>query len=175
MSWDGHRFVLPLPTRANDLVRPALIGPKWNRKVRLVKTTNGKTWLAIARGKLTRIWHQLKRPAPMVGPVRFEVVFFFATIASDGDGRLKSLQDAISGFAYEDDRQIADWKLGKRILEAPSDDPEAPIHDRERAEVTVVDVSGWPEHEELEARLAQARKRKTSKTRRLGLQPAVYR
>lgn len=172
--WDGHRFVLPLPTRANALVRPALMFAKGKPTARLVKTLEGETWLGRAHAELRRVHARLGSPAPLAGPVRFEAKFFFASIASDGDGRLKALQDAISGYAYEDDRQIGDWVLAKRIVEMLSDDPKAPLIDRERVEVVVVDLTGDPEHEELEYRLLIARKRKLP-GRRLGLQSAVYR
>lgn len=179
-GWDNYRFTLPLPTRANNLVRPALL--KGDRpSARLVKTAVGKKWKAIAVDELQQM--AINR-IPMEGVVAVELTFWFATIASDIDGPVKSFLDACKGIVWNDDRQLGDLHLRKRILLIERPDPIT----GERVDVAITDASAWPEHRALLERLLAAKKRKTTRRasiggkvlrtingRIVGYEPAVYR
>lgn len=110
MAWNLR---LPMPTRANNLVRPALIG----KSARLVKTAAGKAFRDEAQALLRQ--HQAVNALPLlIGPVEVQVTFYFASISSDIDGPLKSLFDACKGIVWEDDRQICSMLVGKRMAGA---------------------------------------------------------
>lgn len=52
---------------------------------------------------------------PVVGPVKLEIWCYFQNSRSDIDGRLKSLLDVLQGNLYENDNQILDLVVHKRI------------------------------------------------------------
>lgn len=157
-----YRCTLPLPPSANDLVRPAVLGFK-NKKpvIRLVKTTEAKQWLMKAQHLLVR--------APLSGPVELFAEFYMPTIASDCSNRVKQLEDALTGFAWLDDKQVAEVHAVKRIATTPSE---------VRVVVTIHEASAM-EHPLLTERLAQSAKRAekaekpADKMRRLA-KPATY-
>lgn len=47
---------------------------------------------------------------PLTGPVVLSVMFYVADArARDGDNLQKTIQDALNGLAYQDDRQVREW------------------------------------------------------------------
>lgn len=48
---------------------------------------------------------------PADGPVALEADLWLYGRRGDGDNYWKSLADALNGVAYQDDRQIIDWRL----------------------------------------------------------------
>lgn len=103
-----YACTLPLPPSANDLVRPAILGYRNGKPtIRLVKTTEAKQWLKGAQ--------QLLTAAPLHGPVELFAEFFMPTIASDCSNRVKQLEDALTGYAWFDDKQVAEVHVIKRI------------------------------------------------------------
>jgi hypothetical protein len=118
-SWLDYSLSLPLPTRANDLVMPVVMGSKVVKGkkrpfVRLIKTNNAREWLEDALFRLG-----LEEPsgsAPLEGPLILAGNFYLPSIASDLDGRLKALQDALTqAGVYHDDKQITCITVRKRI------------------------------------------------------------
>ena len=87
MSWS---LVLPMPVRANRLVRPALMG----KTARLVKTTEARESLEDMQRVLRA--HQGRAPL-LIGPVRVDLGLHFSSIASDIDGRVKALLQGGAG------------------------------------------------------------------------------
>lgn len=106
---------LPMPTRANNLVRPAILGGKNTKpRARLVKTADGKAWKATARALLKQ--RAMGMGFEMLeGPVRVILTLQFRSVRSDIDGPLKALFDACSGIVWLDDRQITDLRVTKWI------------------------------------------------------------
>lgn len=162
-SWDGFRLELPMPTRVNNYVQPIAFTKKSGKPgLRFSKKTEAKDWLHHARILLMAAHHH-RPPAALEGVVGVEIVFWFATIASDIDGPVKALLDACSGIVWRDDRQVGDLHISKRLTES------------EMATVTFRDVSAWPEHATLLARLQESKRRPPRRaTPRSLATPAVY-
>ena len=106
---------LPMPTRANNLVRPAILGGKNTKpRARLVKTADGKAWKATARALLKQRAMGMGYEK-LEGPVRVILTLQFRSVRSDIDGPLKALFDACSGVIWVDDRQITDLRVLKWV------------------------------------------------------------
>ena len=89
-------LTVPVPPSANE----------WHRHV-------GKRVLlsSVARKYLREINSRFQHLTPMAGPLRLSIVWYRARKAGDVDKRGAILLDALQGLAYENDSQIADYRI----------------------------------------------------------------
>jgi Holliday junction resolvase RusA-like endonuclease len=76
----------------------------------------------------TKIWRQykktthcaclLKKTGWIAGPIEITAQFYFPTMQSDLDNRLKALFDALQGVCYVNDRQIRKYTNIEALIDA---------------------------------------------------------
>lgn len=144
-----YRITLPLPPSVNNALIPVVIGWKGKKPIiRLVPSDEMKAWKKRARELVEA------GPRPLIeGVVEFFVEFFVPSIASDCSNRVKPSEDILTGFAYPDDKQVAEGHSFKRIADIP---------ENERC-VIVVRPANPAEHPELVRRLNESFKRRIRK------------
>lgn len=79
--------------------------------LRLVATREAVDFRAAAHRVLPR--------QPVGGPLELYATFYVPTLASDASNRIKSLEDALTGRLFYDDKQIAEVHLRKVITNDP--------------------------------------------------------
>ena len=110
-----------LPPSTNNLVRPAVMGQRRNKKgklvpiIRLVKTEEAEEWLEGAVESLQRRVAQLGHVTWRGVPLKMELTVVVETISSDGTNRIKALEDACKGLVWADDCQVVDARVVKRL------------------------------------------------------------
>lgn len=129
------RAVLPLPPSVNASLRPGEKG------VGLKKTPEAIDFEKACRAVLRRLAPPL---ALHRGPVELYLTVYVSGLSSDGGNRIKLLEDALKGLALNDDRQLVEWHVIKRI------DSKRP-----RAEL-VLQHADPVEHQDMTERLARA-------------------
>jgi crossover junction endodeoxyribonuclease RusA len=72
--------------------------------------------------RLVRSHAELMYPVPPAGiRIRLTVVFLFGHGTMDVDNVIKPIQDALTGWAYRDDRQVTDVDGHRRLLRERAD------------------------------------------------------
>ena len=54
--------------------------------------------------------------APLLVPVRLQIVYFYSQLSVDIDNIIKPIQDALKGIVYDDDDRVADVRAVRRDL-----------------------------------------------------------
>lgn len=139
---------LSMPPSANH----RLIVPKGAK--RAILAPEHRDWKKAAAESVR---HQLERdfPAgwrPFRGPVELVVILTLDTLASDATNRVKTLEDALTGLVYEDDRQVAEVRLFKRFT----------VEGQEQGARVAVKAADPVVHAELARRLEESRKRRAA-------------
>ena len=141
-----YRVTLPLPPSVNGSLMPVHRGYLPNKKPRVIlaPTKAMEDWKEAARGVLADVGR-----APLSGPVEFYAEFFLPSLASDCSNRLKAVEDVLSGWAYEDDKQVVEDHAFKRIAGSEA----------EQRVVVVVRPADPVEHADVARRLEESWKR----------------
>ena len=96
------RLTLPLPPSANRM---------WRKAGRITYRDPDYEQFCTDVGKLC----QIERVVPIVGGVTATMRFYFARVNGDLDNRIKPLLDALSKFAYADDKQVMSFCCERHI------------------------------------------------------------